>query len=422
MSSQASPVPLLAPSLREAAQRFVHALVVPAVVLVVALASAPKLASLPASLAILKVQLPWLILALGTAIAIAFHRGRAVFALAALAVAHAAWSFGWVGPIKTFPQKTVFAAMAILIPVWLALLAWLEERGLWNRHGGDRALLLAALVLLPAWLVVELKRGVTAWVYAPLWTPALPGTPIPQFALAAIAVAIGATVVAAIVRRSPLDAGLAMAAVAFALACHRVAVPGHFAALVAGAAAIVTAAVLEDTYRMAFRDELTGLPSRRAFNEALATLHGRYVLAMVDVDHFKRCNDTYGHEVGDQVLRMVAAKLARVSGGRAYRYGGEEFAILFRAKRLDEAIPALEAMRITIAGYSMALRAVDRPRRSRAGRRRRGSGRHSEHLSVTVSIGAAEANDRGAGPERVLRMADRALYRAKHRGRNQVQC
>jgi diguanylate cyclase (GGDEF)-like protein len=310
--------------------------------------------------------------------------------------------------------------MAILLPAWLALLAWLDERGLWNRHGADRTLLLAALVLLPGWLVVELKRGVTGWVYAPLWTPPLQGTPIPQLGLVVLAVAVAATAAAAFVRRSPIDAGLAMASVAFALACHRIGVPGHFAALITGAAAIVTAAVLEDTYRMAFRDELTGLPSRRAFNEALASLHGRYVLAMVDVDHFKRCNDTYGHEVGDQVLRMVAAKLARVPGGRAYRYGGEEFAIVFRGHRLDEAVQTLEALRITIAGYSMALRAVDRPQRTRAGRRRRGAGRHSQHLSVTVSIGAAEATEPGADPGRVLRFADRALYRAKHRGRNQI--
>jgi diguanylate cyclase (GGDEF)-like protein len=420
MSTQAHSGSVLAPSFRDAARRCAHALVVPAAMLGVALAGAPKLAALPASLAILKVQLPWLVLALGAAIAVAFNRGRAVFALAALAVAHAAWSLGWVGAMRTFPQKTVFAAMVMLLPAYLAVLAWLEERGIWNRHGGDRALLLAALVLLPGWLVVELKRGVTAWIYAPLWTPALHGTPMPQLALVVLGIAVAATVTAALVRRSPVDAGLAMASVAFALACHRIAVPGHFAALITGAAAIVTAAVLEDTYRMAFRDELTGLPSRRAFNEALASLHGRYVLAMVDVDHFKRCNDTYGHDVGDQVLRMVAAKLARVPGGRAYRYGGEEFAIVFRGQRLDEAVQTLEGLRITIAGYSMALRAVDRPSSSRTGRRRRGSARHGDHLSVTVSVGAAESTERVAEPDSVLRLADRALYRAKHRGRNQV--
>jgi diguanylate cyclase (GGDEF)-like protein len=404
----------------DAARRLAQSLVAPGIVLAAALVLAPRLASLPASLAILKLQLPWLVLSLGLALSLGFRRGRAVFALAALTVAHVAWSLGWIGSLRSFPQRTVFAALVILLPAYLAVLAWLDERGVWNRHGADRAMLLAALVALPAWLIVELERGVTAFVYAPLWGAYSPATPIPQLAFVALAIAVAATVAAAIVRRSPVDAGLAVASVAFALACHRVALAGQFAALIAGAAAVVTVAALQDTYRMAFRDELTGLASRRAFNEALAALHGRYVLAMVDVDHFKRCNDAYGHDVGDQVLRMVAAKLARVPGGRVYRYGGEEFAIVFRGHRLDEAVVALEDLRAEVENYRMTLRGVDRPARKRVGKRRRGSSQRSENLAVTISIGAAESSERTNDPERVLRFADRALYRAKHRGRNRV--
>ena len=66
---------------------------------------------------------------------------------------------------------------------------------------------------------------------------------------------------------------------------------------------------------MAYHDELTGLPGRRALNEALLRVGSRYAVAMVDVDHFKHFNDAYGHEVGDQVLRMVAAQLDRGGGG-----------------------------------------------------------------------------------------------------------
>jgi len=67
------------------------------------------------------------------------------------------------------------------------------------------------------------------------------------------------------------------------------------------------------SYRMAYHDDLTGLPGRRAMNEVLLQLGSRYAMAMVDVDHFKRFNDTYGHDVGDQVLRMVASRLGVVS-------------------------------------------------------------------------------------------------------------
>ena len=68
---------------------------------------------------------------------------------------------------------------------------------------------------------------------------------------------------------------------------------------------------------MVYQDELTALPARRAFNDAVLHLQNNYTVAVVDIDHFKKFNDNYGHDIGDQVLRMVAGKLARVSGGRA---------------------------------------------------------------------------------------------------------
>jgi diguanylate cyclase (GGDEF)-like protein len=169
----------------------------------------------------------------------------------------------------------------------------------------------------------------------------------------------------------------------------------------------------------AYRDPLTGIPGRRALDEALASLAGRYTLAVVDVDHFKKFNDTHGHDVGDQVLRMVAARLAAVGGGgRAFRHGGEEFALLFPGKAMDACVPHLEAVRKGIAGADFTLRAPDRPRRrpkepaSRA--------KDAPRLTLTVSIGAAERGATLRKVEEVLRAADTALYRAKQGGRNRV--
>src|SRR2546426_9194380 len=97
---------------------------------------------------------------------------------------------------------------------------------------------------------------------------------------------------------------------------------------------------------MAYEDTLTGLPARRALNEALLRLGGQYSVAMIDVDHFKRINDRHGHDVGDQVLKMIAAKLAQVSGGgKAYRYGGEEFAVIFPGRKAEECLADVEALR-----------------------------------------------------------------------------
>jgi diguanylate cyclase (GGDEF)-like protein len=209
--------------------------------------------------------------------------------------------------------------------------------------------------------------------------------------------------------------------IAFGIAMNGIAVPPVFAVFIAAGALILTIAVLQDTFRMAFRDELTGLPSRRDLNERMMGLGRRYTIAMVDVDHFKNFNDTYGHDLGDQVLKMVAMKLAEVGGGgTAYRYGGEEFTVLFPGTDLNHAMPHLEALRGEIAGYKLALRTPDRPAKTKSIKRQRGAFRDAKAVSVTVSIGVAQRNDTLATPMEVIKAADKALYRAKNKGRNQV--
>ncbi|RVD79053.1 GGDEF domain-containing protein [Pseudomonas koreensis] len=183
---------------------------------------------------------------------------------------------------------------------------------------------------------------------------------------------------------------------------------------------MIAAAVAHEAYQMAFRDELTGLPGRRALNERMQRLGRNYVLAMSDVDHFKKFNDTHGHDVGDQVLRLVASKLSKISGGgRAYRYGGEEFALVFAGKTLEECMPHLEVIRESIASYNIQLRNQEnRPQDDQQGRQRRG-GSGASSVSVTVSIGVAERVEQRT-PEEVLKSADQALYSAKGAGRNCV--
>ncbi len=183
---------------------------------------------------------------------------------------------------------------------------------------------------------------------------------------------------------------------------------------------MIAAAVAHEAYQMAFRDELTGLPGRRALNERMQRLGRNYVLAMSDVDHFKKFNDTHGHDVGDQVLRLVASKLSKISGGgRAYRYGGEEFALVFAGKTIEECMPHLEVIRESIANYNIQLRNPDsRPQDDQQGRQRR-AGAGASSVSVTVSIGVAERIEQRT-PEEVLKSADQALYNAKGAGRNCV--
>ena len=176
---------------------------------------------------------------------------------------------------------------------------------------------------------------------------------------------------------------------------------------------------VEMSHDLAFRDALTGLPGRRALEEAFRRIGRPYVLAMVDVDHFKRFNDTYGHDAGDEALRMVGAELSRVEmGGRAFRYGGEEFTILFAGKTLEEVEDAIESVRERIAKRPFAIRHQDRPQKKP--KRIKATTKKTPTTSVTVSIGVADATEKLDKPTSIIKRADQRLYTAKKAGRNRV--
>ena len=183
---------------------------------------------------------------------------------------------------------------------------------------------------------------------------------------------------------------------------------------------VLIISVIETSHSMAFRDELTGLPGRRALEKALLKLGSTFSVAMLDIDFFKKFNDRHGHDVGDQVLRMVASKLARVSGGgKPFRYGGEEFAILFPGKLVDETVPHLERLRKVMEQTRFYVRGRNRPRKRPDNPKKKK--RPRKKVTITVSIGVAERSERYAKPHQVIQAADQALYRAKNAGRNQIR-
>jgi diguanylate cyclase (GGDEF)-like protein len=186
----------------------------------------------------------------------------------------------------------------------------------------------------------------------------------------------------------------------------------------AGAALTLCVALIEMSYTLAYRDELTGLPGRRALMEHFRRLGNRYSIAMIDIDFFKKLNDRYGHDVGDQVLRMVAQRLRCCGGGgRTYRYGGEEFCVVFNRSDRTASQLHLEELRKAIADKPFMIRQKSRPKKKPKVPRKTDTG---TALKVTVSIGVAESGAAGKTPEEVMKAADKALYRAKDGGRNQV--
>ncbi|QOL25152.1 GGDEF domain-containing protein [Thalassotalea sp. LPB0316] len=177
--------------------------------------------------------------------------------------------------------------------------------------------------------------------------------------------------------------------------------------------------VIASSYFLAYRDELTGLPSRRALNQLALSLGRKYSVAMMDVDHFKKFNDTYGHDIGDQVLKLVAAKLKQVkAGGKVFRYGGEEFTVVFPRKNAEQVFDELDNLRQSIADYQMVIRqGVRKTKKDRDPKNK--PTMQEKMVSVTISIGVAQRSS-GQSFEQVLKSADELLYKAKKRGRNNV--
>jgi diguanylate cyclase (GGDEF)-like protein len=381
---------------------------------------------------------PYTVLVVGTTIALWFNRGRAFIALISLLVAFIAWRFSLGFDPDGFPARATLTAAAIFVPANILLALLIPERGIVHFRNYRWLLLGVVEVLLTAWVAAAGRTVLsgTAW-HAALDHWLLRAAPTPLLGRALMAVALAFALYRAR-HRSPLDVGMAGALIAFYLACEWGNLAVVYGAFVFAAGAILLLAVLQESHRMAFRDELTALPSRRALQERLVALGPSYTIAMVDVDHFKKFNDTHGHDVGDQVLKLVGARLAQIDGGgKAFRYGGEEFAVLFPDRKIEDALPHLEALRKSIEEYRMSVR-TEQQRRSDA---RRNDDRRTKTqsslalgladnpplrsnrpamLSVTVSIGAAQRNELLDTPEAVIRAADEALYRAKEAGRNRV--
>ena len=179
--------------------------------------------------------------------------------------------------------------------------------------------------------------------------------------------------------------------------------------------------VLKDSFTMAFKDELTGIPSRRALMQYVQTLGRKYTVVMCDIDHFKKFNDTYGHDVGDEVLKLVASQLYKViGGGKTFRYGGEEFIIVFPRKTTAQVMPFVELVRQTIADYDIALRAKPRPPKPKNSMVKKQPPKQ-QIVKVTTSFGVAHRSKEYSDFASIMKQADIALYAAKKGGRNCVK-
>lgn len=284
--------------------------------------------------------------------------------------------------------------------IGLGLLLLLRERGFFNRYGFNRILFLAMLV---AWSM-SYEKGVINFNFLAILVPVV------NITLSSLLcwLMIGFTVMTSLIfwwRHADGFSTAVLISLVSLLLIECMSFTAHQDAAVRSAQILVWVwFVVSESHRMAYRDELTQLPSRRALNEAMLALPRHYALAMLDVDHFKKFNDSYGHDKGDDVLKQVARVMQRYSGSASvYRYGGEEFTLLFKGRGIEHAEVVLEQIREEIH-----LQRLDVSTETK----------HKE-VSVSVSMGLAFVNT-GEAPNDVLKRADQALYQAKRKGRNKV--
>ncbi|HJW99011.1 MAG TPA: GGDEF domain-containing protein [Terriglobales bacterium] len=365
---------------------------------------------------------PYFIFGTGLLLSAIFKCSRLFFALLIIAVSDRV--LVWLMPSLSAVgiHRTIFDFIALLLPFNLLALAFMRDRGIVSPLGRQRVAFIVAQIALVAAVVLVHPVQVRA-------ANLVHGQIVPsnysewsQLSQPALVMFILAGVLMLIYlmrRRRPVESGLFWTLVTAFLALNAGTSNHVSSAYFATGGLILSIAVLETSYTLAYRDELTQLPSRRALNEALGKIGEKYAVAMVDVDHFKQFNDTYGHETGDQVLQMIASRLEHVEGGgKAFRYGGEEFAVIFPNKSVDDAYPNLETLRKSIEATPFNVRQGDRRKEGSKRKKNAKRARAKNQVQVTVSIGAADSAGDKSPTEQVLGAADKALYRAKNSGRN----
>lgn len=371
-------------------------------------------------------KVPVALLLLALVLSLQFNRGRYSFLVMILLLA-------WLG-LDGFSHWrgtalfTASLAVSLLVTVVLLLLT---ERSAWSLRGLWGVLLLGLLACTLLVLNMFFELGMERWLHRDLFAMPLDWAwlHIPDLILLLGSLCLLCSVTLLLKQGQSQCAVFMSAQISLLVVAIQPLPQWHGVAgmaFIGLSALLVCLYILLDSHDMAYRDELTGLPSRRALNQKLLTLGRQYSIAMMDIDHFKKFNDTHGHDVGDQVLQMVAAKMAKIKGGgRAYRYGGEEFTVVFPRKSPEQVTAVLEELRLTIQDYAMQVRTTPRAasgssaKAKRADKAKRGKGSAKpKSLSVTISIGLAQRDAKHKTPEQVIKAADKALYRAKKQGRN----
>ncbi len=368
--------------------------------------SSHQIPSWPNSIQALVVFFPYVAVALGVFIALWLNRLQPVLILLSIGCFNAVLfyfsSFGLNIPVTA---DTLFPILIVLLPLNILLWVFLPEKGVFNARLNTLVLF---IFFVQAAIVFWLVRSLPSEDLALLSIPILKDSDI-LFLSFSTGLMFLLTLFFLVLKMNQSSFKILYHAVFVVLVLMLYGFNQGFeldvlAWISAFSAIILTFAIIFEAHHIAYTDELTGIYGRRALMEYFLGLGKKYVVAMVDIDHFKTFNDTYGHDAGDEVLRRVACVLNNVQGGRAFRYGGEEFTIVFSNKTIEQVLPELEKIRRTVEAGVIEFRL----------------GTQSTRTRVTVSIGVAQSHEDLYDAREVLTLADKGLYEAKATGRNKV--
>lgn len=367
----------------------------------------------------LSANLPYILCSIACIIAHIYNRSRLL--VLAVIVGGSYWLIQYHLQYSLDQPTTYFryTLLCLLVPANILLMMLIPEKGLWNK---------VSISL----LVIPLVIGLGIHFYQPndslvqSLNELLPLRPIEGYtmstgtsAIFAVFVVLGLVVLWFKKGETEVAAIASIVAIFMTLAFFSKPLISTILFSTTGLILIIS---LLRSRELAFIDELTALPGRRAFNEKLNNLGHSYSIAIIDIDHFKKLNDKYGHSLGDDVLKLVAALIGKKKGsGTAYRYGGEEFSVVYNGKTIEQCYQQLDTLRQSIAEYLLINR--DKKVRQQVAQQvtpKRGASRSKVGFNVTVSIGISERSAKHGTAEEVLKAADQALYKAKQAGRNRV--
>lgn len=366
--------------------------------------------------------LPYIVLTFGLIFGWYFASSRMTLSLLVLALAdRAVVLFPTTDANQAGLSQTIVAVTAFLVPLNLLAFSILKEDSLSTLRGVTRVVLVLVQPFLLLWLCLpdqhDLASSFTREYIPSLYTD---WTPIPQPALFAFATALLLHFIRFALHRDPLEGGAIWALLAVFVAYHTSRYGWQPTNFFMATGLILFVTLLQSFHQRTYRDELTGIPGRLAYDEAIGQLGKRFSVAVIGIDQLAQYANTHGKPVSEQILKRVAPRIhAACADGQVFRTTGEELTVLFPGKSVTETLSTLETVRKTIEAIGLFLRGRDRVWEAQRGIKK--AGLRDRALLITLSIGVGEKLSDSATLSLVIKSAYHALYEAKGIGGNVVK-